>query len=73
MSGVVAKVEDSMDNINTHANSLQQSAFNDYLEDVGATQEEKNIANALYNVDNAAEKQRQAVQNRNRKLGLVDT
>lgn len=73
MSGVVAKVEDSMDNINTHANSLQQSTFNDYLEDVGATQEEKNIANALYNVDNAAEKQRQAVQNRNRKLGLVDT
>ena len=73
MSGVVAKVEDSMDNINTHANSLQQSAFNDYLEDVGATQEEKNIANALYNVDNAAEKQRQAVQNRNRKLSLVDT
>lgn len=72
-SGVVAKVEDSMDNINTHANSLQQSTFNDYLEDVGATQEEKNIANALYNVDNAAEKQRQAVQNRNRKLGLVDT
>lgn len=73
MSGVVSKVEDSMDNINTHANSLQQSAFNDYLEDIGATQEEKNIANALYNVDNAAEKQRQAVQNRNRKLGLVDT
>lgn len=73
MAGVVAKVEDSMDNINTHANSLQQSSFNDYLEDVGATQEEKNIANALYNVDNAAEKQRQAVQNRNRKLGLVDT
>lgn len=73
MSGVVSKVEDSMDNINTHANSLQQSAFNDYLEDIGATQEEKNIANALYNVDNAAEKQRQAVQARNRKLGLVDT
>lgn len=73
MSGVVAKVEDSMDNINTHANSLQQSAFNTYLEDVGATPEEKNIANALQNVDNAAEKQRQAVQNRNRKLGLVDT
>ena len=73
MSDVVAKVEDSMDNINTHANSLQQSAFNDYLEDVGATQEEKNIANALYNVDNAAEKQRQAVQTRNRKLGIVDT
>ena len=73
MAGVVSKVEDSMDNINIHANSLQQSAFNDYLEDVGATQEEKNIANALYNVDNAAEKQRQAVQNRNRKLGLVDT
>lgn len=73
MSGVVAKVEDSMDNINTHANGLQQSAFNTYLEDIGATQEEKNIANALYNVDNAAEKQRQAIQTRNRKLSTVDT
>ena len=73
MSGVVAKVEDSMDNINTHANSIQQSSFNDYLEDVGATQEEKNIANALFKVDDAAEKQRQAVQNRNRKLGIADT
>lgn len=73
MSGVVAKVEDSMDNINTHANSLQQSTFNDYLEDVGATQEEKNIANALFKVDDASEKQRQAVQTRNRKLGIVDT
>lgn len=73
MSGVVAKVEDSVDNINTHANSLQQSAFNDYLEDVGATQEEKNIANALFKVDDAAEKQRQAVQTRNRKLDIIDT
>ena len=73
MSGVVAKVEDSMDNINTHANSLQQSAFNTFLEDVGATQEEKNIANALFKVDDASEKQRQAVQTRNRKLGIVDT
>lgn len=62
-----------MDRINVHANSLQQSAFNDYLEDVGATQEEKNIANALFKVDDAAEKQRQAVQTRNRKLEMIDS
>ena len=73
ISGVIGKVEDSMDNINIHANNLQQSAFNDYLEDVGATQEEKNIANALFRVDDASEKQRQAVRSRNRKLDLVDT
>lgn len=73
ISNVVNKVEDSMDNINIHANSLQQSAFNDFLEDVGATQEEKNMANALFKVDDASEKQRQAVISRNRKLGLVDT
>lgn len=73
ISNAVNKVEDSMDNINIHANSLQQSAFNDFLEDVGATQEEKNMANALFRVDDAAEKQRQAVISRNRKLGLVDT
>ena len=73
ISNVINKVEDSMNNINIHANSLQQSAFNDFLEDVGATQEEKNIANALFRVDDASEKQRQAVRSRNRKLDLVDT
>ena len=55
-----------------HAYKLQQSAFNDFLTDTGATQEEKNIANALFKVDEAAEAQRQAIQSRNRKLEIAD-
>ena len=72
IAGVVNRVEDSMDNINMHAYKLQQSAFNDFLTDTGATQEEKNIANALFKVDEAAEAQRQAIQSRNRKLEIAD-
>jgi hypothetical protein len=72
MSDVVNKVADSFDNINVHANNLSRSALNDFLEDTGATNEEKKITNALYDVDDAANKQRQAVQTRNRKLQMVD-